>query len=404
MSSVTESIDTLNPAARNGGYSVSAPVKEGAVRGSESAIEGNQSGDLFTTEEQGMQKDDFLRLLIAQLKHQDPLKPLDNSEFVSQVAQLRSLESSNNMQNTLEKLNSAFQGSVDAQKDSARSISNSSSVSLIGKQVKLTRETVHLHGTQEGPIPIDVHMGNTPRAVLQLVDADGNTVKTMEVEKPRGKTDARLMWDGTTDEGTSASPGKYTISFRNSDALSDVYAYIEDTVDGVRFGSDSSYLKIEGQEIPITQIMDVDHTESGTGATQSFSSAVGMLDRQVRIARHYVHCEPGTPKPVSVTMHGHSHVHLQIHDASGAAVARTTVTDSDGDGVGEVDVAQVLQEQTGQSRGDYRLMVEEARSDPYIYCYESGVVEGVYNGADEPLIGVNGTTVPLSRIMYIGST
>src|SRR3954470_4604687 len=66
-------------------------------------------------------KDDFLKLMVAQLRYQDPLKPTDQSQFMSQMAQFSTVEGINNLQSSLESLN---QGN-----------SVSQAVGLIGKQV-----------------------------------------------------------------------------------------------------------------------------------------------------------------------------------------------------------------------------------------------------------------------------
>jgi len=52
-----------------------------------------------------MGKDDFMQLLVAQLKNQDPMKPMDDKEFVTQLAQFSSLEASQKMTETIEALN-----------------------------------------------------------------------------------------------------------------------------------------------------------------------------------------------------------------------------------------------------------------------------------------------------------
>lgn len=66
-------------------------------------------------------KDDFLRLLVTQLKYQDPLKPTDQSQFMSQMAQFSTVEGISNLGKTLETMN--------------QSSTVSQAVGLIGKQV-----------------------------------------------------------------------------------------------------------------------------------------------------------------------------------------------------------------------------------------------------------------------------
>ncbi len=406
MSSITESISTLNPSNAGSGYSVNASLKDGKVRQGSSSIDGTQQSDLFTTEEQGLQKDDFLKLLLAQLEHQDPLKPLDNSDFVSQVAQLRSLESSNNMQNTLDKLNSSFENTVKAQQASAQSISNSSSVSLIGKEVRLARQSLRYNGPSGGAVPIDVHMGNIPSATLDIVDSQGNTVKTLNVQKPQHSTETTVQWDGTTNQGTPAQPGRYSLQFSDSEKNGGVYAYVEDTVDGVRFGSDKAYLKIAGQELPVSQIMDVDNTESSQGGGRlSASSATSMLGKTVRIAQPQVNLAGEGSKNVQIHMNNRPMVNVHIRDSLGQEVAQVTVTDGNGDGIGTCDVAQAIRQYTGTApHGDYSISIEEAESDPLIYSYTEGVVDGVHNAGSRTMCTVNNEMVALSQIKYIAQS
>jgi flagellar basal-body rod modification protein FlgD len=54
-----------------------------------------------------MGKDDFMKLLMAQLKNQDPMKPMEDKEFITQLAQFSSLEATEKMTQTLEDLNGA---------------------------------------------------------------------------------------------------------------------------------------------------------------------------------------------------------------------------------------------------------------------------------------------------------
>ena len=70
-----------------------------------------------------MDKDDFLKLLITQLTHQDPTKPMEDKEFIAQMAQFSTLEQMNNMSSEFEKL--------------ARMLTSGNAMELLGKTVEI---------------------------------------------------------------------------------------------------------------------------------------------------------------------------------------------------------------------------------------------------------------------------
>ncbi|SDI93950.1 flagellar hook assembly protein FlgD [Natribacillus halophilus] len=84
--------------------------------------------EVTTTEEQMLGKDDFLQILIAQLQNQDPLDPMDDREFIAQMAQFSSLEQMTNM-------NEGMQRFVESQENGALAQTSE----LIGKTVEWAR-------------------------------------------------------------------------------------------------------------------------------------------------------------------------------------------------------------------------------------------------------------------------
>ena len=81
-------------------------------------------------------KDDFLKLLITQLQNQDPTSPMENTEFISQMAQFSSLEQMTNMSSSFAKM--------------ASFINSSEAASTLGKTVELNIGDATVQGIVEG--------------------------------------------------------------------------------------------------------------------------------------------------------------------------------------------------------------------------------------------------------------
>lgn len=94
-------------------------------------------------------KDDFLKLLITQLKYQDPMEPTDNKDFIAQMAQFSSLEQMNNMAGGFAKL-------VVNQESALREATISQALSMIGRQVSAFT-------------PVDPEAGTVPEAISGVV-------------------------------------------------------------------------------------------------------------------------------------------------------------------------------------------------------------------------------------------
>jgi flagellar basal-body rod modification protein FlgD len=141
-------------------------------------------------------KNDFLNLLVTQLKNQDPLKPMDSSSFVAELAQFSQLEQSANQSTLLQK-------SLDAQNASLQY----SLLPLIGRGVSIQGAVIQL-GTE--PATLNYSLGQDAASVrLSILNASNQVIRTGTLG-PQGAGAQQLMWDGRDQKGTAVQPGTYT--------------------------------------------------------------------------------------------------------------------------------------------------------------------------------------------------
>jgi flagellar basal-body rod modification protein FlgD len=138
-------------------------------------------------------RDEFMRLFVAQLQHQDPLQPQDNNAFVAQLAQLSQVEQAT-------EANQRLQTIADEQAAAARA----SLSTLVGHEVTARADSFEVArgGT---PPPVRVHLdGAAAKVTVTLVDGAGRSVRTLDLG-------AQAAGDVTVDPATIAglAPGSY---------------------------------------------------------------------------------------------------------------------------------------------------------------------------------------------------
>lgn len=139
---------------------------------------------------------EFLKLMIAQLKNQDPFKAMDPSQFLGQLAQFGTVSGIQEMQAAFATLS-----------DSMRSSQVLDGATMVGREVLVASEaaTLQAEGSVKGAI--DVPPGASS---LELVvkNASGELVRRMTLPVGDGLRD--FEWDGITDSGERAKEGEYT--------------------------------------------------------------------------------------------------------------------------------------------------------------------------------------------------
>lgn len=207
-------------------------------------IIGNSSGSLQTIQTSTMGKDDFFKMMIAQLQHQDPLNPLDGTDFTAQLAQFSSLEQLTNINDQLETLG-LYQASLN----------NAQSISLIGKEITAIGDIIKVDGASAD---LAYNLSETAEKVtVRIYDMESNLVDTLE-PGPGSQQEGEnsVTWDCS---GVAA--GNYTFEVSaidaNGDAIS-AYTLITGEVTGISFqGGFYPYLSVNGQDILLGNVISV---------------------------------------------------------------------------------------------------------------------------------------------------
>jgi flagellar basal-body rod modification protein FlgD len=141
--------------------------------------------------------DEFLTLMTTQLKNQDPMKPLEGTEFVAQLAQFGTVSGVQAMQSSMETLAASL-----------RSTQALNGATLVGRDILAPVESVNL--TEGVPVggEIEVPTG-TSSVQVRITDSSGAVVREMNVSPTAGTN--TFTWDGLRSDGTKASSGSYDI-------------------------------------------------------------------------------------------------------------------------------------------------------------------------------------------------
>ena len=198
-----------------------------------------------------LDKDDFLKLLVTQLEAQDPLNPLESTEFTAQLAQFSSLEQLYTINDNMENLQ-LHQAAVN----------NVQAVSLIGKTVKVAGNFIDMNDGVSNPIDFGLE-ADAASVFVNIYDPYGSLARTIDAG-PLKAGQQSLDWNGTDNGGDQLADGNYTFEVFAVDANEQIVqatALFTGTVTDVVFRDGTAWLLAGNRQIPIGSVLQVSETK-----------------------------------------------------------------------------------------------------------------------------------------------
>ena len=197
--------------------------------------------------------DNFLTMLTTQLQHQDPLSPLDSTEFTNQLVQFSQLEQQINQSEKLDNLIAKQQSAETA-----------AALGYLGNEVEvISPVTVLTNGEARFAYTLPKGAVKTSIAIL---DESGSVVRTFDGETAAGRHD--VTWDGTNDQGVTLPDGAYTIAVSAANEedtpLTDLTVYSRGVADGIVTEDGITYLRVGNVNVPLDRVVAVTPDSSST--------------------------------------------------------------------------------------------------------------------------------------------
>jgi flagellar basal-body rod modification protein FlgD len=214
------------------------------------------SASTSTSSENVLGKDDFLKLLVTQMQNQDPMSPMENTEFVAQLAQFSALEQMQNLNENFTEQSALIQ-----------SLNNNVAASLVGRTVSISGNQFPL--AEEGEVTLGFELAGPAESVtVNIYDGSGEIVDTIGLDDLEAGLH-RIEWDGLDSDGDRAAVGTYYSEVLATDADGGsvtAVPFFSGTVDSIAFENGVAYLNVDGMPVALAALWEVLNEDSAAAA------------------------------------------------------------------------------------------------------------------------------------------
>ncbi len=197
----------------------------------------------------------FLTLLTTQLQNQDPLSPMDSTEFTNQLVQFSQVEQQINANQKMDAL-------VQLQMASISSVA----LGYVGMDVSYLSAEMNYDGTT--PVKVNYALAEGAHvAKMNVYDDKKNLIYSTDAPKNTGQNE--ILWTGIKSDGTMAEPGTYTVSLDAASADGkpiDTSTVVSGRVRGIESQNGVVYLLIGERAVSLATVINARLPETNTPA------------------------------------------------------------------------------------------------------------------------------------------
>lgn len=195
-----------------------------------------------------MDKDSFMKLMLAQMKHQDPTNPMQSHELAAQLAQFSSVEQMQNMNTTLTEIKAGQKPAEGIQ------VLNYIGKGVAGDSAKLTR----VKGDKDHDLSFTL-ADNAKEAKIRVRNAAGEVVRTVDL-KDLKKGANNFTWNGLDEQGNAVSAGEYQMfidAVGASGQKLSVKTDFEGVITGVNYTAEGPVLLVGNQSVKLKDVKKI---------------------------------------------------------------------------------------------------------------------------------------------------
>lgn len=192
---------------------------------------------------------DFLKLMIAQFRNQDPFEPMDNGEFLGQLAQFGTVNGIDELQTSFKELGATIQSEQVLQ-----------AANLVGRSVLATSDVGYLppDGTVHGAVDLPEAAAGVQ---VEILDAAGEVVRRIDLGVRQAGL-AAFEWDGRDADGVAMEAGHYSINARAliGNEAEGVETLVQSNIQSVNLGRHGAGMTLNltgGDSLSVSQVRQI---------------------------------------------------------------------------------------------------------------------------------------------------